>query len=259
MVRLKRALKGFVLAGTLLLGCLPGVAQAKWIKATVTGNYTGGMPDGISLNDAITLNFIIQNYSGTPASGGAPNYWDQYQVKPNYTQLFGYGTGTNSTGLNGFYNASQNPGGSAGDTAGNLIESQNDGKEFLIRLSGSPTGLSFTRGGTSKDVINMSIIGNLVGFSSSIPLSGSTDVVDFLSASMSASIETKACSTTPDIGSPTNIACTGQIQATAESPITFTWTNITFDQIEAVPGPLPVAGALVAFRYSRKIRSRIKR
>jgi hypothetical protein len=254
MVRLTSPLKGFVLAGALLVGCLPGVAQAKWIKATVNGIYTGGMPDGISLNDAITLNFIIQNYSGTPASGGAPNYWDQYQVKPNYTQLFGYGTGTSSTGLNGFYNASQNPGGSAGETAGNLIESQNDGKEFLMRVSGTPTGLSFTRGGTSKNVINMSLTGNLVDFSSSIPISGSTDVVDFLSASLG----TKTCSTTPAIGSPTNIACTGQIQATAESPITFTWSNITFAEIDAVPGPLPVAGALVAFRYSRKIRSRIK-
>jgi len=255
MVRLKRPLQGFALAGALLLGCLPGVAHAKWIKATVTGNYTGGMPDGFSVNDAITLNFIIQNYSGTPASDLDPNYWEQTTAKPNYTQLFGYGTGTNSTGLVGFYNASQNPGGNPGDgTAGNLIESQNDGKEFLIRLSGSPTGLSFTRGGTSKDVINMSLIGNLVDFSSSIPLSGSTDVVDFLSASLG----TKTCSTTPAIGSPTNIACTGQIQATAESPITFTWTNITFDQIEAVPGPLPVAGALVAFRYSRKILGRIK-
>jgi hypothetical protein len=246
--------RALVLAGALLIGCLPGVAQAKWIKATVTGNYTLGMPDGFAVNDPITLNFIIQNYSGTAASGAIPNYWEQATAKPNYTQLFGYGTGTSSTGLNGYYNASQNPGGMLGNgSAGNLIESQNDGKEFLMRVSGTPTGLSFTRGSTPINVLNMSLTGNLVGFSSSIPISGSTDVVDFLSASLG----TKTCSTTPAIGSP-NIACTGQIQGAVESPITFTWSNITFDQIEAVPGPLPVAGGLVAFQYSRKIRSRIK-
>ena len=254
MAYLSSVPRALALAGALLIGCLPGVAQAKWIKATVSGNYTSGMPDGFVVNDPITLNFIIQNYSGTAASGAIPNYWEQATAKPNYTQLFGYGTGTNSTGLNGSYNASQNPGGSLGDgSAGNLIESQNDGKQFLMRVSGTPTGLSFTRDLTSKNVINMSLTGNLVGFSSSFPISGSTDVVDFLSASLG----TKTCSTTPAIGSP-NIACTGQIQATAESPITFIWSNITFDQIEAVPGPLPVVGALVAFRYSRKIRSRIK-
>jgi hypothetical protein len=248
MVYLFSIPKTLALAGALLIGCLPGVAQAKWIKATVTGNYATGMPDGFAVNAPITLNFIIHNYSGTAASGAVPNYWEQATAKPNYTQLFGYGTGTSSTGLDGYYNASQNPGGNLADfSAGNLIESQNDGKQFLMRVSGTPTGLSFTRGSTPINVLNMSLTGNLDNFSSSIPISGSTDVVDFLSASLGS----KACSLTTPV-------CTGQIQGTAETPITFTWSNITFDQIEAVPGPLPVVGGLVAFQYSRKIRSRIK-
>jgi hypothetical protein len=235
MLRLTTQLKGFVLVGALLVGCLPGVVQAKWIKATVTGTVTGTVyADNLQLNDAITLNFIIQNYSGT---SGSPNFWEQTSPLPNYTQLFGYGTGTNSTGLVGSFNASSSPGG-----GGNLIESNNNGSSFLMRVTGTPSsGLSISRSGTLTNVSNIGLSGNLGSFSSSFP--GSTDIVDFLSGSLG----TKSCT-----------SCTGQIQPNTESPITFTWNNITFEQIEAVPGPLPLAGALVAFRYSRKIRSRIK-
>jgi hypothetical protein len=258
MVRLSRPLKGFALAGVLAYGCLPGLAHAKWIKATVVGTVTGTVSaDNLAaptagppptLGSAITLNFYIQNYSGTAASGGNPNYWEQLTAKPNYSQLFGYGTGTNSTGLVGTFNASSTPGG-----GGNLIESQDDGTEFLIRVSGTPSsGLSITRSGVSTNVSNIALGGNLDLFSSSFP--GSADVVDFLSASLgSASLGTYACSATTN---PYN--CTGQIQPNTESPITFSWGSITFEQVEAVPGPLPLAGALAGLSWSRKIRNRIK-
>lgn len=224
------------MAGALLLGCIPGAVQAKWIKATVTGTVTGTVfADNLQLNDAITLNFIIQNYSGT---SGSPNFWEQTTALPNYSQLFGYGTGTNSTGLVGSFNASSTPGG-----GGNAIELNNNGTSFLMRVTGTPSsGLSILRSGTPTNVSNIGLSGNLGSFNSSFPLSA--DVVDFLSGSLG----TKTCTS----------SCTGQIQPNTESPITFSWNNITFEQIEAVPGPLPLTGALVAFRYSRKIRSRIK-
>ena len=53
-----------VLAGALLLGCMPGVAQAKSIKATVTGTVSGGTADDLPANEPIMLHFVIQNYSG---------------------------------------------------------------------------------------------------------------------------------------------------------------------------------------------------
>jgi hypothetical protein len=124
MVRLTSPLKGFALAGALLLGCLPGVAQAKWIKATVNGTVTGVTvaTDGFSVSNPIQLEFIIQNYLGTL---GTPNTWSQTGIKPNYTQLFGYGTGVNSTGLQGNYNSSSPP-----YLPSNILTSNDSGSNF---------------------------------------------------------------------------------------------------------------------------------
>jgi len=241
MVRLSRPLKRFVLVGALAIGLLPGTAQAKWIKATVTGTVTTTTtPPATSLNvnDLVTLDFIIQNYQGT---SGTPNIWLQSIAKPNYSQLFGYGTGTNSTGLTGNYNASLVP-----IAPGNTIQVNDDGSNFLMRVSGVPnSGLSITQGSTSVNVNTIGLSGTIDTFSSSFPTS--LDVVDFLSAAQA--LGTHTCSTTCGIGS---------IVGDAESPITFSWNSITFQQIAAVPAPLPLAGGLAAFRFSRKIRARIK-
>jgi hypothetical protein len=45
----------------MLVGCMPGVAQAQSIKAMVTGTVSGGAADDPPVNGPITLNFIIQN------------------------------------------------------------------------------------------------------------------------------------------------------------------------------------------------------
>ena len=76
------------LSGALPVGCKPGVAQAKSIKATVTGSVPEGAADDLPVNERITLNFIIQNYSGTreTESPENPNHWEQAIAKPDYTQ-----------------------------------------------------------------------------------------------------------------------------------------------------------------------------
>ena len=245
MSRLSRPPKKFLVASALLIGFLPGAVQAKWIKATVTGNIdaTGSATaDNLTLGGPVSLDFVIQNYSRTSVSSGT-NSWKQTTGKYNYSQLFNFGTGTNSTGLQGNYNASTIPNG-----VGNIVQSKDDGSDFLMRVSGTPSsGLYITRGGTRTDISDIEVSGALSGFSSTI--ASSLDVVDFLSASTS--------SNTYNCGSAN---CNGTIQpsGTGESPITFKWTSVKFEQVQSVPGPLPLTGLLAAFRFTRTIRARIK-
>ena len=90
--------------------------------------------------------------------------------------------------------------------------------------------------------------GSLSNFSSATQ---SNDVVDFLKASLGGAYGTHTCAVTSD-------TCRGKIQTASEGAITFSWSTIQFEEIEAVTAPLPIAGALAGFRLSRKIRSRIK-
>jgi len=237
--------KGLALAGALLVGCLPGVAQAKWIKATVsmatvTGT-TSPAPTDLAINAPIdSLTFIIQNYSGSTSP--TANFWNQNTIKLNYTQLFGYGTGVGSTGLQGNYNASSLPFDSATD--GNFIASNTDGTDFNLRVGtqGASSGLNVVIGGVNRNVEFISLENGNLNLVNTVPTSN--DVVDFLKASLG----TRTCT-----GS-----CNGTFQTSNEGAITFSWSTIQFDEIEAVPAPLPIAAALAGFRISRKIRSRIK-
>ena len=244
MIHISHVIKGIVLSGSILVVYLPGVAQAKWIKATVSGatvlTTTSPAADNLSLSAPInSLTFIIQNYAGTL---GPINTWNQTAVKPNYTQLFGYGTGVGSTGLQGNYNASSLPYDIG--SGGNYIESSTDGTNFNLRVGsqGSSSGLNVVIGGNSRNVEFITLDNGTLDLVDTPPTS--TDVVDFLKASLGS----RAC-TGP---------CVGTIQTSTEGPITFSWTNIQFDEIEAVPAPLPIAGAFAGFKLSRKIRSRIK-
>jgi len=213
--------------------------------ATVLKTTSPIAPDGLGEGVSITaLTFIIQNYAGS--TGGATNFWNQTIVKPNYTQLFGFGTGVGSTGLQGNYSAHTLPYNNAGD--GNFISSDTVGTNFNLRVgtNGDSSGLNVVIGGVSKNVEYILLENGNLNLNNTPPTSN--DVVDFLDASLGL----RTCSATG------GYTCAGRIQTSTEGAITFTWTNIQFDEIEAVPAPLPIAGALAGFRFSRKIRSRIK-
>jgi hypothetical protein len=226
--------KGLALAGVALAGLMAGEAQAKWIKATVTGTVlTSATGYTLQAGNSIALNFYIQNYTST-----GTNQWEQTVAKPNYTQLFNYATGTGTTGISGNYNASLPP-----SSDSSIFQSGNNGSDFLLRVSGNPSsGLAIGGGGAIQYI---SLGGTLSNFSST--WSSGLDVVDFISAA-------------GNLGSPYSCTpnCSGVIQPTSnEDPITFTWNNIQFDQIEPVPAPLPIVGALAAFSFSRKLRTRL--
>jgi hypothetical protein len=250
MVLLTNPLKRFALAGALLFGCLPGVAQAKWIKATVTGTTVltnAQQPPNVG-TDIGPLTFVFQNYAGgTPSTPGGTNEWVQKTVRPNYTQLFGYGTGGTTGLLQGNYDASSTPYNSAG--MGNFFSSNTNGTNFNLRVGsqGSSSGLTVATGNPSvtRNVEFISLENGSVNLVNTAPTSN--DVVDFLKASLG----TRTCTIAEG-------TCLGKIQAADEGLITFSWSTIEFEEIEAVPAPLPIAGALAGFRLSRKIRSRIK-
>jgi hypothetical protein len=249
MALLTNPLKRFALAGALLFGCLPGVAQAKWIKATVTGTTVltnAQQPPNVGAGIG-PLTFVFQNYAG--ATSATANDWSQKMFSSNYTQLFGYGTGGTTGLLQGNYDASSTPYNSEG--MGNFITSNTNGTNFNLRVGSqsSSSGLTVATGSPSLITRNVEYItlenGNL-NLVNTVPTSN--DVVDFFKASLGERTCTGNYTTT----------CVGRIQTDAESSITFSWTTIKFDEIEAVPAPLPIAGALAGFRLSRKIRSRIK-
>jgi hypothetical protein len=248
MVCLTKPFKRFALAGALLFGCLPGVAQAKWIKATVTGttvitNAAQPPNEGASIGP---LTFVFQNYAG--ATSATANDWSQKFVRPNYTQLFGYGTGGTTGLLQGNYDASSTPFNSAG--MGNFISSNANGTNFNLRVGsqGASSGLTVATGDPSvtRNVEYITLENGSLNLVNTTPTSN--DVVDFFKASLGERKCTGDYTTT----------CVGTIQTADEKAITFSWTTIQFDEIEAVPAPLPIAGALAGFRLSRKIRSRIK-
>ena len=245
MVRLTKPFKRFALAGALLFGCLPGVAQAKWIKATVTGTTVITNAQQPPNAGAVIgpLTFVFQNYAG--ATSATANDWSQTSVKTNYTQLFGYGTGGTTGLLQGNYDASSTPYNSAG--MGNFISSYANGTNFNLRVGsqGASSGLTVATGGppsVTRNVEYITLENGSLNLETTVPTSN--DVVDFFKAS----IGVRTC--TGDYSS----TCVGKIQAANEGLITFSWTTIEFEEIEAVPAPLPIAGALAGFKLSRKIR-----
>jgi hypothetical protein len=68
MSRLTRPPKGFAIIGALLIGFFPGVAQAKWIKATVSGNIdaTGSATAySFKAGDPTSLDFGLTKVDGS--------------------------------------------------------------------------------------------------------------------------------------------------------------------------------------------------
>jgi hypothetical protein len=228
-------LKRLFIGGILSVGLMPGMAQAKWIKVSVTGV-------GVSPANPVQLDFVLWNFNTA-----TPNVWNQtgplYGSGYGPAPLYGYGTGVSNSSpqtLQGPFVPQYTPG-----TFGNTFALNNDGSGFEIDLTSSSTIPYLVKGfggGAGTDTVkSIQVLGNLTGFSSS----STPNVVDFLDTAISGT------------GSFSCAACTGTIDFTNEGVFTFNWTNAQFDEIESVPTPLPIFGALSAFAFSRKLRKRI--
>lgn len=244
---LSTVLKRLLIGGVLSVGLLPGIAQAKWIKVSVTGTDS---PGG---TQPVQLDFVLWNfYTGTA------NKWNQMGPAYGYAPLYGYGTGVSSTNvLQGPFLPQYTPNGTFGNTFALNNDGTFDSLNPFIDLTSSGTipylgkGFSGTQG---ANVTSIQLVGTNQLKQTNSPndpfLSSSTpNVVDFLSTAIANRGSSYTCSPSP--------CGTGTIGFAGESVFSFTWTNVQFDEIESVPTPLPIFGALSAFGFSRKLRKRI--
>jgi hypothetical protein len=246
--------KRLFIGGILYVGLIPGIAQAKWIKASVTGIGVAPSP-----TNQVQLDFVLYNYTTTTA-----NVWNQTLPAYGYgygpVPLYGFGTGVSNSSpqtLQGPFDAHYQPG-----TGGNTFALMNDGNfdpiKPFIELNGSTTipylGKGFP-GNQGDTVTTIQLLGGPNPLISTGPMNpqfssaGSPNVVDFLRSAIATTGSSYSCSPSP--------CGTGTINFTAEGAFNFTWTNVQFDEIESVPAPLPIFGALSAFGFSRKLRKRI--
>ena len=231
--------KRLAIVGILSVGLMPGVAQAKWIKVSVFGTEdTSPLPPS---PQPVQLDFVLWNFNTTNLS---PNVWNQPTQAFGYAPLYGYGTGVSNSSpqtLQGPFVPQYQPGGS-----GNTFALNGDGSGFEIDLTALTTipylVKGFGTGAGTDTVTSIQLLGNLTGFSS---MSTSLNVVDFLDAAINGT-GTFACA-----------SCTGTINFSNEGAFKFTWSSAQFDEIQSVPTPLPIFGALSAFGFSRKLRKRI--
>jgi len=234
----RTVLKRLLIGGVLSVGLLPGMAQAKWIKVSVFGTEVspGTQP--------VQLDFMLYNYTTTTA-----NSWKQTLPAYGYgygpVPLYGFGTGVSNSSpqtLQGPFDPAYTP----DSTVGNTFALNNDGSGFNIGLTSSSTIPYLVKGfgvGAGTDTVkSIQLGGTLTGFTSS----STPNVVDFLSTAITNFGSSYSCA-----------ACTGTIDFTNGGLFSFNWTNAQFDEIESVPTPLPIFGALSAFAFSRKLRKRI--
>jgi len=236
----RTVLKRLLIGGVLSVGLLPGMAQAKWIKVSVFGTEAPG-------TQPVQLDFMLYNYTTTTA-----NSWKQTLPAYGYgygpVPLYGFGTGVSNSSpqtLQGPFDPAYTP----DSTVGNTFALNNDGSGFQIGLTSSAASTNtipylvkgFGTGAGTDTVKSIQVSGNLTGFSSS----STPNVVDFLDTAISGT------------GSFSCAACTGTIDFTNGGLFSFNWTDAQFDEIESVPTPLPIFGALSAFAFSRKLRKRI--
>ena len=234
-------LKRLFIGGILSVGLMPGIAQAKWIKVSLTGV-------GVSPANQVQLDFVLYNYTTTTA-----NSWNQKDPAYGYgygpVPLYGFGTGVSNSSpqtLQGPFDPAYTP----DSTVGNTFALNNDGSGFKIGLTSSAASTNtipylvkgFGTGAGVDTVKSMQLLGTLPGFSSS----STPNVVDFLSTAITNNGPSYSCA-----------SCTGSIDFTNQGIFNFNWTNAQFDEIESVPTPLPIFGALSAFGFSRKLRKRI--
>jgi len=148
----RTVLKRLLIGGVLSVGLLPGIAQAKWIKVSVTG--TQGDPIDLS-GQPVQLDFVLWNFNTITS-----NVWNQMGPAYGYAPLYGYGTGvSNSTPptLQGPFLPQYTPGG-----AGNSFELKNDGTDLYMDLTGSTTIPYLGKGfpGNQGDTVTYPTSGN---------------------------------------------------------------------------------------------------
>jgi hypothetical protein len=222
------------------------------IKFTIQGTVEPRDPVGVPADypstlqpgTAITWQFIIQEFSGV--ANVNPIYtWTQ--STSNAVPLFGTSTLSSSIGITGSYN-SVNTAPIASDT----FEFNNtfaNSRYFDFTTGRQISGLF----AGSELITNVQIQGGLPGFTVDI---SKDNIYDFLVNGQTQEQSLYSCNQT------TNASCQGIGTVVFDGeiqPVDIAWNSIMVDNLSAVPAPIPSAGLLALFTWSRALRRRIAR
>jgi hypothetical protein len=228
---------------------LPPEASAKWVRVNFRSTMVAGQElhfsNGAQITQPFYPSFILRDYSSSTMTGSTAS-WTQATNTWNYFPLFDFGTLTNTEAFAGSSYNARNTIGSAPDmlrftnkTAANPTFTLNTGR------ANNATGYSVypASDGVSKSLSNINLSGTIAGFNAN---QSNTSIGTFVQTALGGNTsQTFNC----------QINCTGQI-TTNEDLLDLTWDQITFELIEPVPSPLPVAGGAAAFAWARKLRRR---
>ncbi|MFZ9753856.1 MAG: hypothetical protein ACO3B3_09930 [Cyanobium sp.] len=230
---------------------LPIEASAKWVRVSVRASSTYFYTDtGSQITSHFYPSFVLRDYSSS-SQDTTSVAWTQAASTWSFYPLFDFGTLTNTTG---FYGSSYN--------ARNTLTGAADRLEFQDRDTTPMTPMIFldtgrASNGTGYNIYKdnsqtplplgtISLAGEIPGFNAT---SSSTNLGSFIQAALGNNVT----SATYNCNSP----CEGVGSAqSGENNLSFTWDQITFEVIEPVPAPLPLAGSAAAFVWARKLRRR---
>jgi hypothetical protein len=229
---------------------LPPEASAKWVRVTIRATMDAGQElynsNGTPVTQPIYIPFVLRDYTSSTMNATTAT-WSQPANSWNYFPLFDFQTLTSTTGFNGSFYKARNTLGNSPDMF-RFTNKTNANPTFTLNTgrADNATGYSVypSNDGIPKALSNINLNGTIADFNAN---QSNTKIDTFVQTALGTGISSKtySCQTT----------CTGQISP-EENMLNLTWDQITFDIIEPVPSPLPVAGGATAFAWARKLRRR---
>jgi hypothetical protein len=247
---------GAACASSLL--CLTPEASAKWVRVSVQATLDEDLymytSTGSALPQTFSPSFILRDYTdGSITSTNST--WTQAANTWDYYPLFDFGTLTNTAGFYGSFYEARNTTGSFPDKfLFNSKASLNPGFQLYTSRADSATGynlytdISFMPSlPPSPDALSSFFLnGNITNFNAN---QTTTSIATFVQTALGTNVTSRTYNCYDN-------TCTGAINTASEAGLTFTWDAITFEMIEPVPSPLPLAGGASAFAWARKLRRR---
>jgi hypothetical protein len=245
-----------IAAGTAIASSMalaPFEASAKWVRVTVRATMDAGseLYTNVSPYNQITQpfypSFIIRDYSSS-AFDSTTASWTQDENSWSYYPLFDFGTLTNTAGFYGsHYNARNTLTSAPDEITFNFRDTSTP--QFVLNTGRADNATGYTvynaNNGVPKAFTSISLAGNINNFDAT---SSNQTVGGFIQAALGTnSSGTFACAV-PN-------TCAGEITA-EENQLQLTWDQVTFEMIEPVPAPLPLAGGAAAFGWARKLKRR---
>jgi hypothetical protein len=249
----KFTLSGFSigLAFTSGLVFAPPEASARWVRVSVRATMNAYeslfTSAGEPITGPFTPSFVLSDYASSTMNSHQAS-WTQAANNSSSYPLFDFATLTNTAGFYGnSYNAT-----STLNSVPDQFSLSNRGNTPLLNLytgrANSQTGYNIyiNNHGTPMAFSSISLNGYIAGFNAT---NSNSSLVSFIETALGSSgPATYNCAD--------SIQCQGTIAANEQNQLNLSWDQITFEVIEPVPAPLPLAGSAAAFVWARKLRRR---